>query len=184
MQFNAGSILFILDECHDFGIPEQEPEKEVFTMPTSKSNPVLAKTLPSQMTITPSRPNSPPKLLRADSELSLQSQNSLDSISSSISVSNKLNNRKQTTGRKSGVKCVKRVLANVGLLYKLNLVFETATTFLMIPYHYFERILDDEKRVMKSMADGNQLYLLMSLTESSSFYRNKVPIAPCKCSCV
>ena len=40
------------------------------------------------------------------------------------------------------------------LLYRLRIVFDRETTYLRIPFAHFERILDDEKLIIRSMADG------------------------------
>jgi hypothetical protein len=39
-------------------------------------------------------------------------------------------------------------------LYDIKAVFEKDTTYLKIPFSHFERILDDEKLIVRSMADG------------------------------
>lgn len=142
MQFDAGSVLFLMDECHDLGLPDEEPEKEIFTMPITTD----------KLKSGQSRANTPSRLARIDTEASLQTQSSTDSLSSSLSVTN----RKSVLARgKKGVKVTKKHLsADIGVLYKINLVFDTTTTFLTIPYQYFEKNLGDEKRIMKSMSDG------------------------------
>ncbi len=39
-------------------------------------------------------------------------------------------------------------------LYTLKMVFEQPTTYLAIPIDLFEKILDDEKKVMPKIAKG------------------------------
>jgi hypothetical protein len=163
MQFNAGSVLFVLDECHDLGILEALPEKEIFTMPLALSKTAMSKTTPaagssSSAKSVVSKHSTPSPAGRDDGEasISMQTYSSLDtSATVSLSSINRAVSRHQVGLQKHNSN--KKQVSNGSVLYKINLVFDTQTTFLMIPYQYFEKILDDEKRIMKSMADGEFL---------------------------
>jgi hypothetical protein len=56
-------------------------------------------------------------------------------------------------------------------LYRIKLLVESTCSYLKYPYSFFAGILDDEKRILKSIADGILSYLLFSLTYL--FYRNQ-----------
>lgn len=43
-------------------------------------------------------------------------------------------------------------------LYRLRAVFERETTFLKIPFSHFEKILDDSRLIVRSMADGKCVF--------------------------
>lgn len=43
-------------------------------------------------------------------------------------------------------------------LYRLRAVFERETTFLKIPFSHFEKILDDSRLIVRSMADGKESF--------------------------
>jgi hypothetical protein len=152
IQYNSGSIIFIKPECYDLGKPVQLDEKEIFVMPTMAVNNKVERNFvfdideshdPSSskqpaLPTTPARP-------RRDSE------STVDTLTSMVSIRNLDTNTNNNRHSKS-----KNMLSrqkDQGM-YKLQLVFETTTTFLRIPFSNFARILDDEKKIMKDMADG------------------------------
>lgn len=45
----------------------------------------------------------------------------------------------------------------IGALYHIKMVFEQPTSYLAVPYSTFERILDDNKRVLPKIAKGTIL---------------------------
>ena len=137
--FESGSVMFLKEECFKIGQEEAVEEEEFIPAAV----PELSATSPQATAITAVN-----NTVRRDSDASFLS--GVLSVNSSFSAASiDPSSRKKVMARSKKLQKEKPKD-----LYRINLVFDKFTTFLMIPYSQVERILGNENLIMKSMAEG------------------------------
>lgn len=100
--------------------------------------------------------------MQAADDASVQSQatHSIAKFSEDFQTYKKKYGQRQRTGTRTS-RVGGRSIGSAGAgppppvgLYRLKAIFERETTYLKIPFTHFERILDDERLIVRSMADG------------------------------
>lgn len=145
MLFESGSLIFLREECFKVGHSQTIAEEEDHVFMT-EAQPNM--TSPQQSTT-----NAGNLMVRRDSDSSILS--SALSISSAISAGS----ADPTARKKLLARSKKTVKEKPRDLYRINLVFDKFTTFLMIPFSHIQKILGNESLVMKSMAEGKERFL-------------------------
>ena len=138
--YESGSVMFLREECYKVGYtnPVEETD-ETIPLESSQSTTIVT---PQLSTTTPN-PN-----MRRDSDASILS--SCLSVNSALSASS----IDPTARKKLLARSKKAQKEKPRDLYRINIIFDKFTTFLMIPFAQVEKILVNENLVMKSMADG------------------------------
>lgn len=140
MLLDSGSILFLKPECYRVGIKDKK-------MDELKPKDLIAKAQNES-----SSPQSFPVLKRKDSDSSILTTNTLGSQSSATKSIN------SKASRNVKIHQPPKLQPLGDELYRVKLVFDKFTTYLKIPFANFERILGDEKLILKSISESKRIY--------------------------